>query len=174
MLVRDVIKAMESQELTGKKLAEQYGVSPRTISKKISGLGYKYDNTGKTYSFVGDDLEAVESLEFSSLFDPAKAVPGTVKKATAVTAKPTARKNVTTRKAVTAKPKAVKGTTPAVSPEKPLDSIDRLLLASEKPERTYRGYYFDADILAVIDRAGNKSALINEALRRVFTEKGLL
>ena len=172
MLVRDVIKAMESQELTGKKLAEQYGVSPRTISKKISGLGYKYDNTGKTYSFVGDDLEAVESLEFSSLFDPAKAVPGTVKKATAVTAKPTARKNVTTRKAVT--PKAVKGTTPAVSPEKPLDSIDMLFLQAERPERVYRGYYFDQDILAVIDKSSNKSALVNEALRVIFTAKGLL
>lgn len=159
MLVKDLINAMESGQLTGKQLAEQYKVSTRTISKKISNLGYKYDNTNKTYSFLGDNLDVVEGLEFASLFDSAPLKTPSTTPAAEKTTKPTA-------------PKPTKK--PATPVKKDLDAIDKLLAASEKPERIYRGYYFDADILAIIDKSSNKSALINECLRAVFKEKGLL
>lgn len=58
------------------------------------------------------------------------------------------------------------------------DAIDRLLMQgdSKNERRTYRGFYFDNDILEVLDnvKRGNKSDLINEALRAVFTAKGLI
>ncbi|MCM3655507.1 hypothetical protein [Metabacillus litoralis] len=58
-----------------------------------------------------------------------------------------------------------------------MDSID-LLLAGKKAhsKRVYRGFYFDEDILNIIDRIPKsyKSQLVNEALRKIFKDKGLL
>lgn len=168
MLIKDVIQALERQEVTVKTLAERYHSSPRTVSRKIGKLGYKYDNTNKTYTFTGDPV-TVEGVDFATLFIPGNAVPGTAIPGKAVPGTVTPdHPPVKVKKA--SKPSTVTPTGIAPTP----DSIDRLLQASEKPARIYRGYYFDPDILAVIDRASNKSALINEALRRVFNEKGLL
>lgn len=56
------------------------------------------------------------------------------------------------------------------------DVIDLLLKSNGAKDKVYRGYYIDSDVLAVIERAGsgNKSELVNECLRKVFREKGLL
>ena len=64
MLVKEVIQGMEAGTITGKQLSEQYAISTRTISKKIKQLGYLYDNTNKTYTFIGDDLETAENTDF--------------------------------------------------------------------------------------------------------------
>ena len=157
MLVKDVIKGMEAGTITGKQLSEQYAISTRTISKKIKQLGYLYDNTNKTYTYTGDDLETAENTDFGALFrqnirlyaDITPPVPKPIKP------KPTASK-------------------PKPSAKEP-DAIDKLLMpVKDKPKRIYRGYYFDADILAIIDKSDNKSALINECIRAVFKQKGLL
>jgi hypothetical protein len=58
-----------------------------------------------------------------------------------------------------------------------VDAIDLLLQHPQKrSKRVYRGFYFDDDVLSIIDRVPKsyKSELINEALRKVFKEKGLL
>ena len=68
MLVKEVIQGMEAGTITGKQLSEQYAISTRTISKKIKQLGYLYDNTNKTYTFIGDDLETAENTDFGALF----------------------------------------------------------------------------------------------------------
>ncbi|MBZ5753736.1 MULTISPECIES: hypothetical protein [Metabacillus] len=58
-----------------------------------------------------------------------------------------------------------------------MDSID-MLLAGKKvhSKRVYRGFYFDEDILNIIDRVPKnyKSELVNESLRKIFKDKGLL
>lgn len=156
MLVKEVIQGMEAGTITGKQLSEQYAISTRTISKKIKQLGYLYDNTNKTYTFIGDDLETAENTDFGALFrqnirlyaDITPTVPKPIKP------KPTASK-------------------PKPSAKEP-DAIDKLLMPATKEKRIYRGYYFDADILAIIDASPNKSALINECIRAVFKQKGLL
>ena len=156
MLVKDVIKGMEAGTITGKQLSEQYAISTRTISKKIKQLGYLYDNTNKTYTYIGDDLETAENTDFGALFrqnirlyaDITPPVPKPIKP------KPTASK-------------------PKPSAKEP-DAIDKLLMPATKEKRIYRGYYFDADILHIIDKSDNKSALINECIRAVFKQKGLL
>jgi hypothetical protein len=45
----------------------------------------------------------------------------------------------------------------------------------DRSKRVYRGFYFD-DVLRIIDRVPKsyKSELVNEALRKVFKEKGLI
>ena len=160
MLVKDVIKGMEAGTITGKQLSEQYAISTRTISKKIKQLGYLYDNTNKTYTYIGDDLETAENTDFGHLFrqnqriyDATLPAPKPIKQ---ITDKPTA-----------SKPKP-KETAPV------LDAIDKLLMPATKEKRIYRGYYFDADLLHIIDKSDNKSALINECIRAVFNQKGLL
>ena len=153
MLVRDVIKGMEAGTITGKQLSEQYAISTRTISKKIKQLGYLYDNTNKTYTFIGDDLETAENTDFGALF----------------------RQNIRLYADITPPvPKPIKPK-PKKEPAPALDAIDKLLMpVKDKPKRIYRGYYFDADLLNIIDKSDNKSALINECIRAVFKQKGLL
>jgi len=161
MLVKDVIKGMEAGTITGKQLSEQYAISTRTISKKIKQLGYLYDNTNKTYTFIGDDLETAENTDFGALFrqnirlyaDITPPVPKPIKQ---ITDKP----NPTASK-------------PKPSAKEP-DAIDKLLMPATKEKRIYRGYYFDADLLNIIDASPNKSSLINECIRAVFKQKGLL
>ncbi|HDR7839259.1 TPA: hypothetical protein QCY33_005586 [Bacillus toyonensis] len=59
-----------------------------------------------------------------------------------------------------------------------LDSIDVLLLQNqeESENRTYRGFYWDKDIISFLDgiKHGNKSDLMNEIVRTVLKDKGLL
>ncbi|WP_240962108.1 hypothetical protein [Priestia megaterium] len=58
-----------------------------------------------------------------------------------------------------------------------VDAIDLLLQGpKDRSKRVYRGFYFDDDVLSIIDRVPKsyKSELVNEALRKVFKEKGLL
>ena len=160
MLVKEVIQGMEAGTITGKQLAEKYVVSTRTISNKIKKLGYLYDNTNKTYTYIGDDLETTENIDFGHLFrlnqriyDATLPAPKPIKQ---ITDKPTASKP---------KPK---------QPAPALDAIDKLLMPATKEKRIYRGYYFDADLLHIIDKSDNKSALINECIRAVFKQKGLL
>ena len=163
MLVKDVIKGMEAGTITGKQLSEQYAISTRTISKKIKQLGYLYDNTNKTYTYTGDDLETAENTDFGALFRQnirlyADITPPVPKPIKLITDKPK-------------QPAKPKKETPANEP----DAIDKLLMpVKDKPERIYRGYYFDADLLAIIDASPNKSALINACIRTVFEQKGLL
>ncbi|MGG2085396.1 hypothetical protein ABFY61_25835, partial [Lysinibacillus pakistanensis] len=58
-----------------------------------------------------------------------------------------------------------------------VDSIDRILFGkSIESQRVQKAYYIDRDIANIIDTVDNKqkSNLVNECLRRVFEEKGLL
>ncbi|MEK4719336.1 hypothetical protein ABEY63_04010 [Priestia aryabhattai] len=58
-----------------------------------------------------------------------------------------------------------------------VDAIDLLLQSpKDRSKRVYRGFYFDDDVLSIIDRVPKsyKSELVNEALRKVFKEKELL
>jgi len=57
------------------------------------------------------------------------------------------------------------------------DVIDVLLIGTKaSSKRVYQGFYFDKDVLSIINSVPKsyKSELINEALRKVFKEKGLL
>ena len=157
MLVKEVIQGMEAGTITGKQLAEKYVVSTRTISNKIKKLGYLYDNTNKTYTYIGDDLETAENTNFGALFRTNQRIYADIT--------PTVPKATKPIKQITAKPKPTAPT---------LDAIDKLLMPANKLERIYRGYYFDADLLDIIDKSSNKSALINECIRAVFKQTGFL
>lgn len=140
------------KEMTIKELAALYNVSDRTIQSKIKKLGYEWNSKKSIYNYVGEDPEPVD-IDFSTLFgQTSKMLPEQ---------KQTKSEIVTSASTSTSK----------------VDAIDILLQnPKDRSKRVYRGFYFDDDVLSIIDRVPKsyKSELVNEALRKVFKEKGLL
>lgn len=62
--------------------------------------------------------------------------------------------------------------------ESELDNIDKLLFQNEtdRGDRVYRGFYWDREIIDFLDsiKHGNKSDLMNEIVKSVLKNKGLL
>lgn len=144
MNVKQVIEGIAKKEHTIKSIAEQYGVSDRTVQKRIKSLGYVWDAKEKCYVYNGNESEAeLFERDFVELLGVNKQKP--------------LEKQLE-------------------SNSEPEDVIDMLLQSSGARDKVYRGYYIDKDVLDVIERAGsgNKSELVNECLRKVFREKGLL
>lgn len=175
MLVRDMIKAIANKEMKVQDLEEKYGFSDRTVGTRIKNLGFKWDAKEGRYDFVGDD-ESVYDLAVDEVF----------KKNIRSKKSPSTNSKTIAKKEVNKASKEVASTvqsTPEITSKKAInktinnnsDAID-MLLSGKKAKKEYRGYYFDADVLAVIDSvdSGIKSELINECLRKVFKEKGLL
>lgn len=170
MLVKDIINAIHNKETTIKKLAQQFNVSDRTVQSKIKALGFIWNSKEAHYEYIGDNEEEVLNTDFESLFN----------------------KNNTSQKKVAKIVKSNKDTKGAKNTQraegegypqqtagkgKALDKISILLSeTTTQNKRHYRGFYFDEDVLAVIDnvKSGNKSELINEVLRQTFKERGLL
>ncbi|MGE8082136.1 hypothetical protein [Peribacillus loiseleuriae] len=181
LLVRDMIKAIESKELKIVELAEQYGFSDRTIQSKIKKLGFEWIAKESRYNFVGTD-ESVFDIAIAEVFKKASSnasdskskntIEGEVKKASneVASAIQSNNKNIPEKNI-----KNTSNNTSKNDGENASDNIDRLL-SGKKAKKEYRGFYLDSDVMGVIDSVGNgvKSELVNECLRKVFKEKGLL
>ena len=152
MLVKEILNKIMLKEMTIKELAALYNVSDRTIQSKIKKLGYEWNSKKSIYNYVGEDPEPVD-IDFSTLFGQ--------------TSKMLAEQKQT---------KSEIAASASTSTSK-VDAIDILLQnPMNRLKRVYRGFYFDDDVLSIIDRVPKsyKSELVNEALRKVFKEKGLL
>jgi len=176
MLVSEIIKGIESKSLTMKQVAEKYDVSDRTVQTKIKNLGYTWISKESKYDYLGELPEPIE-LEFSSLLTKNKSQNSTgnkkTKKASTSVSKSTSKNNVNSEIASTKENETISDAKAQVIIN---DALDRLLYGEDQPKRIYRGFYIDEDIISIIDnvKSGNKSDVINEALRMVFKEKGLL
>lgn len=187
MLVKDMIEAIANKELKVKNLADFYKASDRTIQTKIKKLGFVWLPKEARYNFIGTD-ESVFNLTIDEVFKsniPSnKAVKNTIEKASkevASTVHNTSENTPETKSNNNSKTTSKKEINNAVIKDSlktvndTSDNIDRLL-AGKKAKKAYRGFYFDDDVLSVIDsvNSGVKSELINECLRKVFRDKGLL
>ncbi|PHF64607.1 HTH domain-containing protein [Priestia aryabhattai] len=162
MLVKKMLNGIMMKEITIKELADQYGVSTRTIQSKIKKLGYEWDSKESIYRYVGEELEPLD-VDFSTLISKNSKMPAEQKLATSEVAASTSYVD--------------ESTSTSSSKASTVDAIDLLLQNSkDRSKRVYRGFYFDDDVLSIIDRVPKsyKSELVNEALRKVFKEKGLL
>lgn len=162
MLVKDVLSKIEKKETSVKELAEAYGVSTRTVQNKIKKLGFTWNPKKAVYQyFVSDEessasYEEASEMEFASLFS--SAFTGKSEREVAATTVRSERK---------AKPKQI---------DDEYSIIDEILGAKQE-KKDYRGFYLTADVLKVIDSVADKrkkSELVNEALRIVFRNRGLL
>lgn len=185
MLIKDVVTAIENKELSIKQLAEHYNVSDRTIQNKIKKAGFKWHPSKAVYEFVGDEAEQASILisEFDSLFTSINTSKSEIK---SESINKSNIKSINNSQKTSQFEKEIASTTDSIaknnskSPQNgsgavESDIIDILLSGNKNnSKRAYRGFYFDADVLEIVDRASNKSELINQALRKVFKEKGLL
>ncbi|MFS0907578.1 transposase family protein [Priestia aryabhattai] len=152
MLVKEILNKIMLKEMTIKELAALYNVSDRTIQSKIKKLGYEWNSKKSIYNYVGEDPEPVD-VDFNTLFGQTSKMLAEQKQTNSEVA---ASASTSTSKA---------------------DAIDILLQnPKNRSKRVYRGFYFDEDVLGIIDRVPKsyKSELVNEALRKIFKEKGLL
>jgi len=168
MLVKEILNKIMVKELTIKELADTYDVSTRTIQLKIKKLGYEWDSKQSIYRYVGEDPEPLD-FDFSTLISKNSTIPVEQKQADSEAAASVSYLNESesTNNSVSK----------ASTTTSKVDAIDLLLQSpKDRSKRVYRGFYFDDDVLSIIDRVPKsyKSELVNEALRKVFKEKGLL
>jgi len=164
MLVKKMLNGIMMKEITIKELADQYNVSTRTIQLRIKKLGYEWDSKQSIYRYVGEEPEPLE-VDFNTLISKNSKVPAEQKQTTSEIAASTSYVNES------------ESTSASFSKASKVDAIDILLQnPKDRSKRVYRGFYFDDDVLSIIDRVPKsyKSELVNEALRKVFKEKGLL
>ena len=168
MLVKKMLNGIMMEEITIKELADQYGVSTRTIQLRIKKLGYEWDSKQSIYRYVGEEPEPLE-VDFNTLVSKNSKVLVEQKQTTSEIAASISNINeseITSTSFLKASTNASK-----------VDAIDILLQnPKDRSKRVYRGFYFDDDVLSIIDRVPKsyKSELVNEALRKIFKEKGLL
>ncbi|MFS0621813.1 hypothetical protein [Priestia megaterium] len=166
MLVKKMLNGIMMKEITIKELADQYNVSTRTIQLRIKKLGYEWDSKQSIYRYVGEEPEPLE-VDFNTLISKNSKVPAEQKQTTSEIAASIINMNES---------ESTSTSFPKASASK-VDAIDILLQnPKDRSKRVYRGFYFDDDVLSIIDRVPKsyKSELVNEALRKVFKEKGLL
>ncbi|EGI2115036.1 hypothetical protein FH832_003104 [Listeria monocytogenes] len=193
MLVKEMIEAISNKELKVIDLAEKYGFSDRTIQTKIKKLGFEWDSVKGEYNFTGTD-ESVYELDIDNVFKKKARTSGKkdakseVRKAGKQVASTLETFNDISPEKVNKKvvkkedgnidnidnKKDSKKVTNKAN-KKTNDNID-LLLSGQKPKRTSKAFYLDHDVLEIIESvdSGVRSDLVNECLRKVFKEKGLL
>lgn len=176
MNIRELVEKIRAGEINPyHDLTAQYQISKDTVKRRLKSLGLEWKFREEV--LIGELSEESGEMLADEVF---KATPIIVK----AKQKPNASIDESTVKASTSEPKASNSKSehkesksqPKAS-EKKLDTIDMLLSRkADSKKRTYRGFYFDDDVLSVIDgiSAGNKSDLVNEVLRKVFRDKGLL
>ncbi|NEW00350.1 HTH domain-containing protein [Bacillus megaterium] len=156
MLVKKMLNGIMMKEITIKELADQYDVSTRTIQLKIKKLGYEWDSKESIYRYVGEESEPLD-VDFSTLISKNSKMPAEQKLATSEVAASVSYLNESESTSAST-----------------VDAIDILLQSpKDRSKRVYRGFYFDDDVLSIIDRVPKsyKSELVNEALRKIFKEK---
>lgn len=164
MTVSTVISSISSGEMKINDLATTYGKSDRTIQKYIKLLGYVWSPKEKGYLPEGDSYDYFnDSKLFTEIVESYSTV---------ANSKPT--KNASNNS--TKESNNAVGNNDAIDIST-IDSIDKILFSkSVESKRVQRAYYIDKDIANVIDTVDNKqkSNLVNECLRKIFKEKGLL
>ncbi|MEH7510180.1 HTH domain-containing protein, partial [Priestia megaterium] len=135
MLVKKMLNGIMMKEITIKELADQYGVSTRTIQLKIKKLGYEWDSKQSIYRYVGEEPEPLE-VDFNTLVSKNSKVLVEQKQTTSEIEASISNINESE----------------STSTSK-VDAIDILLQnPKDRSKRIYRGFYFDDDVLSIIDR----------------------
>lgn len=177
MLVKDIVTAIENQRLMIKELSEAYGVSDRTITTKIKDTGYTWNPRTATYELSRDENE-IADVEIENLFHKEVPYYNSIEQIKAVQPEiddyQPDRASVRNIKVVnTQAPRT------ASKPKNKIQNklnVDRLDYLFNEKKTVYKGYYIDSDVLEVLDNVahGNKSEVVNEALRLVFEARGLM
>ncbi|MDI6680297.1 Uncharacterized protein BC141101_05648 [Bacillus toyonensis] len=180
MIIKDILELTQTMRVS--EIAKEF----LEVGEKKAVEGLKkagcYNTSGKRGWYLTEGID--ESVLEQSIYDfvaPTKGKAKAVKSNASISASkeiastvetPVKESKVTSETSKT----PVKASKKTVASE--LDSIDVLLLQNqeESENRTYRGFYWDKDIISFLDgiKHGNKSDLMNEIVRTVLKDKGLL
>lgn len=164
MDVSTVIGSVSSGQIKVKDLALTYGKTDRTIQKYIKSLGYVWSAKERKYLPIGDSYDSVND---NKLFNEIVESYSTVENKKSIkTVDNNGYENNNSTVDSTNK-----------TNNRTVDSIDAILFGkSIESQRVQRAYYLDKDIANIIDGVDGKqkSNLVNECLRKVFEQKGLL
>ena len=177
MLVRDLIALLNEPHVTVESIAKpRIGVGDRRVRKALKEAGAVYVNR-HGWKFQGVEANLDRPIHDFIRSESNTKASNSVIKATNNTS---ASNNASTKpvlEKVAASSDEAKTMFTNVS-KSDIDKIDVLLGKNEagKKDRVYRGFYFDKDIIEVIDgvKHGNKSDLVNEIVRLVLKDRGLL
>lgn len=180
LLITELLKSIENGEISIKEVAKFFDSSDRTIQKKISNLGYKWDAKAMKYNY---DATKNESEYGQDELPKIKVIQVFEKR---VNKKPIQKKNIITTGNNNIKDnkennitnnKNDNNNTSKIASEVDI-SGDRILeiLSGKKPEKKYIGFYADKDVSDMLDSIEGrvKSELINECIRIVLKSKGLM
>jgi hypothetical protein len=185
VLISELFELMKKTKLA--TIAKEHmPFGERPLRDALKKAGYEFSNQApKGWHYVGEgeqplDKHIEEFAHIKSISKSNREQNASTSKSTSDSASKSSKKhNASTSKSVIeagAGSKEIAVTN--VQEHSELDPVDVLLTkkARAPKKRTYRGFYFDDDVIAVIDTIadGNKSDLVNEALRKVFRDKGLL
>lgn len=180
MIIKDILELTQTMRVS--EIAKEF----LEVGEKKAVEGLKkagcYNTSGKRGWYLTEGID--ESVLEQSIYDfvaPTKGKAKAVKSNASISASeeiastvetPVKESKVTSETSKT----PVKASKKTVASE--LDPIDVLLLQNqeESENRTYRGFYWDKDIISFLDgiKHGNKSDLMNEIVRTVLKDKGLL
>lgn len=159
--VGDVVEAINSGSATRTDISKEVGCSPKTVQERLKKAGMQWNPHTQKYEVRdGIDEEKVYRTPFKGRTSPSERS----SEDAVVNNKETLKKHSQAK----------------IQPKNEVEQLDMIdiLLRDKKQskKREYRGFYFDNDVLEVIDSlaSGKKSELINQALRKVFTDKGYL
>ena len=163
-IAKEFLEVGEKKAVEGLKLAGCHNIS----GKAGWYLGEETDDSvleQSLYDFVAPTKRKAKAVKSNASISASKEIASTVET-------PVKESKVTSKTSKT----TVKASKKTVTSE--LDPIDVLLLQNqeESENRTYRGFYWDKDIISFLDaiKHGNKSDLMNEIVRTVLKDKGLL
>ncbi|MEH6433383.1 hypothetical protein V7759_28660 [Bacillus sp. H7(2023)] len=180
MIIKDILELTQTMRVS--EIAKEF----LEVGEKKAVEGLKkagcYNTSGKRGWYLTEGID--ESVLEQSIYDfvaPTKGKAKAVKSNASISASkeiastvetPVKESKVTSETSKT----PVKASKKTVASE--LDPIDVLLLQNqeESENRTYRGFYWDKDIISFLDgiKHGNKSDLMNEIVRTVLKDKGLI
>ena len=161
-IAKEFLEVGEKKAVEGLKKAGCYNTSGKR--------GWYFDGDESVleqsiYDFVAPTKGKTKAVKSNASISASKEIASTVET-------PVKESKVTSNTSKT----IVKASKKTVTSE--LDPIDVLLLQNqeESENRTYRGFYWDKDIISFLDaiKHGNKSDLMNEIVRTVLKDKGLL
>ena len=161
-IAKEFLEVGEKKAVEGLKKAGCYNTSGKR--------GWYFDGDESIleqsiYDFVAPTKGKAKAVKSNASISASKEIASTVET-------PVKESNVTSNTSKT----TVKASKKTVTSD--LDPIDVLLLQNqeESENRTYRGFYWDKDIISFLDsiKHGNKSDLMNEIVRTVLKDKGLI
>jgi hypothetical protein len=189
--VRDLVELFNSGEIRYADIMDLFSVSRDLIKARLTGIGLHWDNSQK--KFVGDAAEEDLNTLLIQLFEKQRGnqtgtSTGNGKRAgtgkskrtslgTGISTGVSASKNTGEDTGAFKEVATSIETGTSASAGKGTDILDRLFTGlSTTTEKKEVSFYLTHDVIEVINKAkkGNRSDLVNEALRKVFREKGWL